>query len=1119
MISRIRSKILVICLVVFVGVVFSPLVVLPVHAQVAGATVTGTVTDPTGANIPNAQVSMMNSATGVTTNVTTNSAGFYAAPNLIPGPYQVTIRAEGFQTVIRSGIELTVGARQVLDVSLHVGQVTQEIQVAAEAPTVELSSSTINDVVKSSTIVELPLNGRDWTSLAALQPGVSAVTTQRPNSSSGPKGNRGYGQEMSISGTRPQLNNYRLDGISIVDYAGGSPGSALGAALGTDAVEEFSVSTSNQSAEYGRTAGGVINAITRSGTNRIHGNAYWFLRDEGLDARNAFDTSLPPFHRNQFGASVGGPIQKDKTFFFFDYEGLRQTLGATSVDNVPSPAARNGILQNSDGSTCTIGIKRNPGTLSSTDPGCNLVNSAGTVGVDPLVKPFLGLYPLPNAGLNAPGDTGIFNIATNQMSSENYTTARVDRKFSEKDSVFATFYWDKGLSDGPDPLNDVLVGNESRRYMGALEESHVFSPSFVNSVRVGYSRVAALVSGNVQAINPLVTDKTLSSEPGVPGLAVLSVSGITGFSGGGVGNFTFNNYTWNSYQAYDDASLTKGLHSIKFGFAFERMQSNILFPLNPTGAFSFGSLANFLTNQPSSFTGGVPGALSPRGIRQSLFGGYIQDDFLVRPNLTLNLGLRYEIVTVPTEVQNKLAVLPTLTSSNPNLGSPFFQNPTKRDFEPRMGFSWDPFRDGRTAVRGAFGIFDALPLNYEFNQAETQTYPFAQQFSASNLTQGSFPSGVTSSPTTGLQQTSSYIEQHPHRNYVMLWNLNVQRQLSQDTTVMLGYVGNHGVHMLNRTDDADTVLPVSTTPAGLLFPLLDSNGNSTGSRLNTNVGAITAAAWGGDSVYEALEAQVTKRMSHGFQVQASYTWGKGFDTGSASVLGDPFTNSISSLFFFCKSCRRGLSDYNITQTLVVNYLWSVPTPTRLGIIGSDVLGGWELGGIITAETGVPITPLIGGDPLGLSSTDPYDYPTRLTGPGCGGNPVNPGNVGNYINLNCFAVPMQTPAIAAQCTPFSAVPGSCANLAGNAGRNSVIGPGLVNFDFSLFKNNYIKKISETFNAQFRAEFFNILNRANFSTPFANEALFDVTGSPIGGAGALSQTSTPAREIQFALKLIW
>lgn len=1115
MFDRIESKGIFFGLALFAVLALNFFITASAQAQVVGATLSGTVTDVSGAVIPNASVLIKNTATGVTRGVTTNSAGLFTAPNLLPDNYRVTFSAQGFETEVRTGITLTVGAQQVLDVRMRVGQITQTVQVTGAAPTVQLATSDIGALVGSRTIVDLPLNGRDWTLLAALQPGVSAVTTQRPNDASGPKGNRGYGQEMSISGTRPQLNNYRLDGISIVDYAGGSPGSALGVALGVDAIGEFSVLTANQSAEYGRTAGGVINAISKSGTNQFHGDAYWFLRDEGLDARNFFDGNLPPFHRNQFGASAGGPIQKDKTFFFADYEGFRQALSAANVDIVPSADARNGIVHitNPDGSTtaCTIGIP---------SPGCALNNSKGTVGVDPLVQPFLALYPLPNAGLIAPGDTGFFNVETNQVSPEDFETARIDRKISEKDSAFGSWFLDKASSTSPDPLEDVVVGNKSTRIMVALEESHTFSPSLVNSVRGGFSRVATFVSGNVQAINPLVTDAALASEPGVPGLAVFSVPGITGFVGGGVGTFVANNFYWNSFQAYDDAFLVRGVHSIKFGFAFERMQTNILFPPNPTGAFSFGSLNDFLTNQPSSFVGGPPSKTTPRGFRQSLFGGYVQDDWRFRPNFTVNLGLRYEMVTVPTEVQNKLANLPTFTSPLPgHLGSPLFHNPTLRDFEPRAGFSWDPFHNGKTAVRGAFGVFDALPLTYAIQQAQVQTAPFAVQFSEANLSQGSFPSSVTSTGA-GLLFTTSSIEQNPHRNYVMIWNLNVQRQLDASTTVMVGYVGNHGVHMLNREDDVNSVLPVSMSH-GVLFP----SPPGSGTLMNPNAGAMFGEYWGGDSEYDALEAQVTKRLTRGFQIEGSYTWGKNIDTGSASVLGDPFTNSVSSPFFFCKTCRRGLSDYNIAQTLTVNYLWNVPIPKNWGAIGSYVVDGWQVGGIITAETGVPITPTIGGDPLGLNSTDPWAFPDHLTGPGCA-NPVNPGNPDNYIKLNCFGLPQASPAIAALCTPF--VPGgapnppavgTCSNLMGNAGRNTVSGPGLVTFDFSLIKNNYIKKISENFNAQFRAEFFNILNRPNFETPFDNEALFDQTGSPVGGAGSVARTSTPAREIQLALKLIW
>lgn len=1054
-------------------------------SQVVGARLSGTVMDASGGAVPNARIVIKNIATEVSTEVVTNSDGFYSAPNLLPGTYEATVSAPGFTTELRTQIVLTVGLQQVLDINLQVGHSAQQIQVTAFNPGVELASSAISGLVNSTTIVDLPLNGRDWTLLATLQPGANSALTQASTESLGPRGNRGFGNAISISGTRPVQNNYRLDGISIVDAMGGAPGSVASVALGVDAIAEFSVLTSNYSAEYGRTSGGVINAITRSGTNDWHGTAYWFLRDEGLDAKSFFDSTRLPFHRNQFGGSVGGPIKKDKTFFFADFEGFRQGLEITNVNRVPSQDARNGIIHNDDGTT-------------------------STVPVDPLVQPFLALYPLPNAGLISPGNTGFFNVVTNDNTWDNFATLRIDHKLSSRDNFFSTWFYDSALDDRPDSLNNVISGNKSFRTMIDLEETHTFNSTFANSVRFGYSRVATAGNTPITVLNPLSNDLALSAVPGRPA-PTLQISGLTTYNG--PGGLSSPQHNWNSFQTYDDAFLTRGVHSLKFGFAFERMQDNeiIAQPLN--GVFNFGSLQTFLTNLPTSFSGVVPSSVTPRGLRQSLFGGYVLDDWRLRPNLTLNLGLRYEMTTVLTEVQNKLVNLIPLTAQTAHIGSPLYNNPTLHDFEPRVGFSWDPFHNGKTAVRGAFGIFDVLPLIYEFYQAQANAAPFAETLGAGNLPPGSFPSEAYQLAQLPTALGSAYNEFSPKRNYLMNWNLNVQRQLTPSTTMTVGYVGNHGVHMLNRDDDMNMVLPTLTS-AGYLWP----SPIGSGTRVNPFFGDIHGEFWGGSDTYNALQVHVSKNMSHGFQVQGSYTFAKGLDSGSASTVGDPFTNSISSPLWFCDACRRGLSDTSIKHTLVINYIWDLPSPKERGQIVSRVLGGWQLGGIITVESGVPFTPLIGGDPLGTNSSDPWAYPNRLTGPGCQ-SPVNPGNPNNYIKLSCFTVPMASPAIASRCAPFSAVPGSCSNLLGTSGRNDLIGPGLMTFDLSLFKNNYFPGISETFNVQFRAEFFNIFNRANFAAPIDNETLFDQNGNPVPGAGAVDQVSTPPREIQLAIKVIW
>jgi Carboxypeptidase regulatory-like domain/TonB-dependent Receptor Plug Domain/TonB dependent receptor-like, beta-barrel len=1091
-----KSGKLAIGLETLAAVVVCLLAVSPAYPQVTGGTVSGTVTDISGAVIPNAKISVKNLATGITRDVTADAAGFYTAPNLLPGAYELTTSAPGFSTEVRTGITLTVGAQQVLNFTLQVGQVTQKVQVTGEAPSVQLATSSISAQVNSTTVLELPLNGRSWTDLAALQPGVAAVQTQ--SSSGGSRSNRGFGSEVAVSGARPQQINYRLDGITINDYMNGSPGDVLGGDLGVDAIQEFSVLTSNYSAEYGRTSGGVVNAITRSGSNQFHGSAYEFLRNSALDARNFFDLQkIPPFRRNQFGASAGGPIRKDKLFIFGDYEGIRQSKGVAQVSTVPSLAARSGSL-------CSI-----PGS----PPAC----TPTTVTVDPAAQKYLPIWPLPNGPIIGNGDTGVFGLEGQQAFTENFFTTRVDEKFSQKDSLFGTYLYDNNPFTYPDPFNIVLEDFHANRQTAVLEETHIFSPALVNSARIGYNRVSADSNATAKAISPLATDKSLGSDPGQTA-AQVHVGGISWFNSGALHSLNGNLWAWNSYQVYDDAFLTHGTHAIKFGAAVEHMQTAETARTEPGGLWSFGTLKAFLTNQPRSFETGLAQTQTPRYMHQTLFGGYVQDDWRCRPNLTLNLGLRYEMVTVPTEAHNRIALLHSFADPNYHLGSPAYSNSTLRDFSPRVGFAWDPFHRGKTAVRGGFGVFDSLPLPYETTVLFANGAPFSSLLRIAPAPAGSFYTGAFPLLQPTANQTD-YIEQNPPRSYVMQWNLNVQHQLTPSVAVLLGYVGVRGVHQQFRTDDGNFVIP-TPTPAGYLWP----NPVGSGTLVNPNFGEIRAVMWPISTAYDALQLGVQKRMSHGIQVQGSYTWGKSIDEGSSSGFGDSFTNSIASEQWFNLKAFRGLADFNIARTLVIDTVWDVPVPNSIPGPAAWLVRGWELGAIYKASDGAPFTATFGtdGDPLGLNNTDPWAFPNRLTGPGCQ-SLVNPGNPNNYIKTQCFAVPTAPSAAfyAANCDPTFGTFPQCFNLRGNAGRNILIGPGTSNLDFSVYKNNPIKRISETFSVQFRAEFFNILNRPNFAVPFSptNTDIFDSTGAPTGIAGLLTSTTTTAREIQFALKLIW
>ena len=1051
----------------------------PLSAQVAGGTITGTVTDTSGSLIPQVQVTITNRNTGVTRTVSTNGEGFYTAPNLVPGVYIVAASAAGFAPK-GTNLTLTVGDEISLPLTLSVGAVDQKIEIVDAPPAVELSSSALGAVVAGPVIRDLPLNGRSWTDLTTLQPGVAGVSTQVPFDQGAGRGNRGFGDQVSITGGRPIQNSYRLDGISINDYANSGPGSVIGVNLGVDAIGEFSVLTSNYSAEYGKTSGGVINAITRSGTNQFHGSAYGFFRNSVLDARNYFDigSSPPPFNRYQYGGSAGGPIWKDRTFFFGDFEGILQSLSTTANAAVPSNAAR-------------------------------------ARATDPAVLKYIGLYPIANQNASTSGDIAQYNFIKQETATENFFTVRIDHKISTKDSVFGTYLFDNTPFTIGDAQNLTLDSSSTRRQNLILEENHFFSSSFINSARFGLNRQNVANNIGVGALNPLAADTSLGVIPGrtAPGVNVPGWTRLVG----GVGSSPAYRFRFTTFQGYDDAFLTRGRHTLKFGAVYERLQNNILALSNPSGLFNFSNASAFIANKPSKFQAGIAATLSPRNLRQFLIGGYIQDDWHLMPNLTANLGLRYEMSSVPTEVAGKLSTLRNITDATPHLGDPYFYNPTYKNLEPRVGVVYDPFKNHRTSIRAGYALYDVLPLLYQFEILSVLSAPYFEIGATSDplVKLGADPKYVESALVAKASTLGeAFVEPYPKRNYVSQWNLSVQHEIAKDITFTIGYAGSRGVHLPYRVEDANIVLPTKT-PQGYLWP--SSGGKPSGTQVNPHVGTIRALWWMAGSSYNAIQTDVTGRFRQNLQFKGAFTWGKSLDNNSATIAGDSFSNSVPSLDWYDTSLSYGRSDFDVAKAFVLSAIYTLRDANGLKGFTGALRNGWQLGGIYKQSSGPPFTPLIGGDPLGKGGTDPWDFPDRLTG--C--DPVNHSfrNTGlKYVNLACFPFPggEGTP------NPY---------LRGNASRNVINGPGLAELDMSLFKNNYIKKISESFNLQFRVELFNVANHTNFTPPNNNnQQLYGapavplppppVTIAPLSTAGVLSSpTATTSRQLQLAAKIIF
>ena len=1044
-------------------------------AQTVSGTILGIVQDQQGAVIANAEVSAKNLETGALRKAVSDANGTYRIASIPAGSYEVSAAIAGFKTDVRNGIVVTVGGDVAVNFSMTVGAITEQVQVSEVASQVDTSSSAMGGFVNSATIRELPLNGRDWLQLALLQPGaLSNAGTQQAD---GSRAQRGNGLQLSISGGRMTENVFRIDGLVVNDYANSGPGSSLRVNMGVDAIREFSVLTNNYSAEYGRGSSGVVNAITKSGTNVIHGSAYYFHRNSALDARNFFDgKNIAPFRRHQYGGSLGGAIIKDKTFFFTNYEALTELKALSSLVDTLSLNARNGIL--CANSACS---------------------STTQVTIDPRIRPYLNFYPLPNGAIN--GDTGKFAFPATRLGNEKYVIGKIDHYFSSNTTLNGSYSYDDTTVSSPDPFGQKLTSAPSRRQNVVLTLQHLFSPTLVNNTRVGISRTLAGNNIDCCATVPGLTDPTLSFVPGQP-VGAFNVGGLAGqFGGPGTGGLNLFAYT--APQAYDDLSWTKGSHTIRTGFAFERVLDNLDERNRINGLWSFGSIRDMLLLNPNQFSADLPSTDGIRGQRNSIIAGYVQDDYRLRPNLTLNLGVRYEMDTVVKEVNGKIANLRYITDPKVSTGDPYYHNPTFKNFAPRLGFAWDPFKDGKTAIRGGMGMFDIIPLPYIFISLIPRSTPYYIQGTLTNPSPSLFPGkGVSLFAPSTTQAT--HIEYDPKRSYKGQWNLNIQRQLSKSMALTVGYVGSVGVHLTHTVYDTNQVPASLVTWDGAhnIFPI-PATGTAI-KKINPNFGQIRSTEWSGHSTYHSLQSNLTQRLAKGLTYQVAYTWSKSMDDGTNTSADNESLNSVGQPWAFCQRCNRGPSDFDLTHNLVANFQYDVPVPAavRSNAFAKTVLGGWQLGGIYTRQSGglfnlkIPTDRAFTGNSV-VGATQGGQRPDWLaTLPGCS-NPVT-GDIAHYIKAECFGFP---------------APGALGNL----GRDKFRMPTFRDFDFSVFKNQNLR--GERLKMQFRAEVFNIMNNTNLA-PRTN-SIFNGSGVVVQSVAARPSdiTLNSSRQIQFGLRFIF
>lgn len=970
------------------------------------------------------QLQLENLDTGFVRKFASASDGRFDARLLPLGAYRLTATRTGFRTEVLSGLQLSVGAQARVEITLKVGAMDQRLEVSAEISKVETSNPLLSTLVSAKQVTELPLNGRDLMQLMQLQPGVQAARTDVGDIVAGSKGTR-----ISVAGSRPATNVYMLDGTVINNLGNRVAGGATGSLTGVETVREFRAYTNSYSAEFSRAAGGAFNIITRSGTNTLHGSAFEFLRNDNLDARNFFDGKRPEFRRNQFGGSLGGAIVKDRTFFFGSYEAFREQMGLTTIRTVPDAEARQGRIGNT------------------------------VIPVAASVRPYLDLWPTQTAD-PVPGDgSATYTTIFNRPVREDFFNGRIDQYLSARDTIFLrytrssskqTFLSDEAFAQYPNELTN-------HPEFATLQYTRVLSPSAMHELRLGFARSNPYERMLDEAIRP-----DLAFIPG-EAQGVITISGFDLF---GPDRNVPRRLTQNSYQLSDQIAITRGRHSFTAGFQFERLQYNVVSASQLRGEFRFNSLADFLRGTPSTFEGILPSAKDfTRGYRQSVVGWFVQDTMRVNRRLTVNLGLRHEFVTVPTEQHGRMNNLRNYLDPTTTTGAPFVTS--KRNFAPRAGFAFDPGADGKTAIRGGFGLFHVPFVANQWWNSIVRLPPFTITARATGAG-ATFPNAVNNLVALGRDSVSAVDYNHA-QPYMMQFHLNVQRQIAPSTVVTLGYMGSRGLH-LGREADFNTGTP----------------GNPV--RRNPGFARIRYRTYDARSFYNSLQASVQRYFKGGAQFQVSYTFAKSVDDASGEMGRSEFNNGQSRTSDpYNLRLDRGLSSFDVRQNLTANFTWDLP---------------WKLqwSSILTLTSGIPFTPIIVAD-LDQDGTDDNEQRPNLRA-GASNNPVL-GKPEQWFDPSAFQSIER-------------------GTRGNLGRNTIVGPGLAMLDFGLTRS-FAPRRWERARIQIRAEVFNALNRANFaSPPRSNLEIFSEAGAsatPLPTVGRINSTSTSARQSQLALRLVF